>query len=196
MRKGSVLAAVAATLATLFFISTASAQYPEPRGHMVCVVNQINVSIHGSARIGVTMRDTRGSAMTDREVRFWILSQPDGSSWLSGYKAWTDGSGSAFVTLNAGSRAGHIVVVAESDDGMECSVLTAVFAPPPVEIIQRVESVVRPPATGDAGLAAIDTGELLPADLPRGLVVFGLAIGVVFLGSAVIALGAGGRNDL
>ena len=155
MTKGRVvLAAVVATLAAFLMIQTASAQYPPPRGGIVCIVNQISVKSESAVEISAVVRDSGGNAVSGVSVFFNIVSQPGDSASLETAVETTDGSGTASTKLFAGLDQGQLVVSATTEDDLECRVIT--------EVLGEVRFVIQPPSTGDGGLAggtnAIDAG--------------------------------------
>jgi len=135
MRKGSLIAVVAA-VATFFLVAqVASAQYPPPKTTIVCAVNQIEVKIGGATAVAATLRDTSGKALSGYTVNFKVVS---GDAMLSSSSAVTDGSGTAVVTVHFGPTSGTVIIRASSESS-ECQART------------DVNGIV-PPATGDAGL--------------------------------------------
>jgi len=132
MFKGLMLAAGAAMVAALFLAGTASAQYPQPKGSLVCVTRG------GGSEIHATLRDSKGSPIKGQIITFTIIS---GHGSLDAYKTATDANGYAWV------RATGNVTVAASYDGLRCS-----------SVAQVLGKTFYPPSTGDAGLAAVSTG--------------------------------------
>jgi hypothetical protein len=132
MTTGRILAAAAALISALALVGTASAQYPEPKGSLVCTTT-VNVQI-SETTVSATLRDSRGQAVVGQDIGFWIISG-DGS--LSDSSAETDGSGTASVTLYDAANTSVGAVY----DGLECSAVTQILG-----------QTFRPPSTGDAGL--------------------------------------------
>jgi FlaG/FlaF family flagellin (archaellin) len=140
MTKGLVLAAAAALIATLVFGTTASAQYPPPKGSLSCLSAKLSGS--GSQyTVSATMIDGSGRPAAGVTVVFAISSQSGGFS-LSQSSSVTDREGKAFTTLFRASDAGSVVVTAQAPDG-NCR----------VSLTSEVKAL-QPPRAGDAGLAA------------------------------------------
>ena len=182
MSKGSLIAAVAASIFALVFAGTASAQYPEPRGAMVCAVSHVSVTVHGSTQVTVTLRDAAGNPIANEPVYFSIVGQPGSSAALSTGSATTDASGRAATDLYVGDSAGQVTVAAVSASGIECRGLTQVVNPPtPTPVPGQSTGVsVQPPSTGDAGLAATGSSNTTALIALAGLGVViggGLAVG-------------------
>ena len=152
MTKGWILAAAAATLTALALVGTASAQYPTPKGSLVCTT-QVNIQISQTI-VSATLRDSAGHAVVGEDVGFWIIS---GSGSLSSSSAITNGSGTASVTLyDAGNTSVGAVY-----DGLECNAVTQILG-----------TTVRPPSTGDGGLVGGSSSDLA---LGASLAVMGLS---------------------
>lgn len=132
MTRGRILAAAAALFVAMAIAGTASAQYPTPRGSIVCTT-VVNVQTNATA-VSATLRDSTGRAVPGAAVNFWIVGGP-GS--LSASSALTDASGTATVTLLNGGN----TTIAAGYDGVECRAVTQV---------QGLS--FRPPSTGDGGL--------------------------------------------
>ena len=138
MFKGLMLAAAgAATVAALFVAGTASAQYPEPKGSLVCTT-KVNVEINGT-EIYATLRDSKGNPVSGQTVTFKVTS---GSGSLDMSTDATDGNGVAWVKANSTN-----IGVTATYDGLQCSAVAQVLG-----------QTFRPPATGDAGLLGSDKG--------------------------------------
>jgi hypothetical protein len=137
MFKGLMLAAAgAATVAALFVAGTASAQYPEPKGSLVCTT-RVSVTIENT-EVHATLRDSKGNPVSGVGVSFSITA---GSGKLDSNTAYTDSNGDAWVKAQ-GSNLGVQAVY----DGLQCSAVAQVLG-----------STFSPPSTGDAGLAAPGT---------------------------------------
>jgi hypothetical protein len=163
MRKGSLIAAVAA-VATFFLVAqVASAQYPPPKTTIVCAVNQIEVKIGGATAVAATLRDTSGSPISGATVNFKVVS---GDAMLSSSSAVTDGSGTAVITVHFGPTAGTVTIRASSGSS-ECQART------------DVNGIV-PPATGDAGLLGSGNSDR-SAFIGIGIVASLIALGIVAL---------------
>jgi hypothetical protein len=160
MRKGSLIAAVAA-IATFFLVAqVASAQYPPPKTTIVCAVSQIDVKIGGATAVAATLRDTSGKPISGYTVQFKVVS---GDAMLSSSSAVTDGSGTAVVTVHFGPTSGTVVIRASADSS-ECQART------------DVNGIV-PPATGDAGLMVTgghDRSAFIGIGIAAGLMALGL----------------------
>ena len=156
MTKGRILAAAAALITALAIVGTASAQYPEPRGSLVCTTI-VNVQI-SQTTVSATLRDSTGQAVVGQDIGFWIIS---GSGSLSSSSASTNGSGTASVTLYDGGNTSVGAVY----DGLNCSAVTQVLG-----------QTFRPPSTGDAGLlGGSDSGNSPDLALVLSLGVMGLS---------------------
>jgi hypothetical protein len=146
MTKGRVAAALLAAIAFTIFAQTASAQYPPPKGNLVCVFSEVNVKFHQEITLTVTLRDTAGGLMSNQAIHFSFVSQP-GVTRLSTSSEFTNSAGQAFVKIFPGDKLGQVIVSAKSD-GLECRAA--------LQIVQAQELAVKtivPPATGDGGLA-------------------------------------------
>jgi len=162
MTKGVVLAALAAAI-SIFFVSqtAANAQYPPPKGSLICAYASSRITINSSINLAVTLRDTYGNIMVGQRVNFYISSS-NGSAYLSTSESWTDAGGAAYVSVVVGANAGNVSVSASSD-GVSCNAALQIFSPPapppsqPVPVVE-VLSIVSPPRTGDAGLVGRDSG--------------------------------------
>jgi hypothetical protein len=134
MTTGRILAAAAAFFAALAIVGAASAQYPTPKGSLVCtgVVNG------GQTSISATAIDGTGRVISGAVVSFWFV---DGSGTLSSSTAVTNASGVATVTLVSSGT----VTVAAGYDGLECR-----------SVSQVLGQTFRPPSTGDGGLVGDD----------------------------------------
>jgi hypothetical protein len=162
MTKGLVVAAAAAIISIFAIVPTASAQYPEPKGNLVCGVSQVSVKIVGDVMFTATLRDASGNAIAGESVYFDIVSQK-GDAELSDDSTTTNASGTASVKIDLGEAAGQAVVSATSGDGLECravaDVLSGFFTPPP---------------TGDAGLLGED-------GMPKHYIALAAMFGLIIL---------------
>ena len=162
MFKGLALAAVAATFAALFLASTASAQYPPPKGSLVCTttaaieVKSVEVP---EAVVLATLRDAAGKPVAGETVYFQIVG---GSGNLNSSSAQTNSSGVASVGMH-----GSNTTVAATNDGLECRTVAQVLG-----------SRFQPPSTGDAGLAGT----------AGSISVFGLALVIMAVSGLGIVL--------
>ncbi len=173
MTKGRVATAVAAAIAFMFVAQTAFAQYPIPRGSLYCAGSQLVVNTGGTATFTATLRDLAGNPMPGQTGFFDIVSQ-NGAASLSTPVSTTDFTGTAGTSLFVDGAVGTIFVRAVND-GLECRALLNVIQPPPpptfniitpppvINIIEtppliNIVSVIRPPSTGDAGLASTNQG--------------------------------------
>lgn len=149
MAKGRLFAAVAAAVfTTLALAGTVSAQYPTPKGSLVCTTT-VDVSI-GKSTVTATLRDSAGNPVSGQTVTFTITS---GKGTLSSNTATTNGSGAASVELHGAENTSVSAVY----DGLECRAVAQVLG-----------STFRPPATGDAGLLGTNSnsnGVILALDL-------------------------------
>ncbi len=146
MFKGLTLAAGAALITALAFAGTASAQYPEPKGNLVCTTKVV-VEI-SETHVTATLRDSSGHPVANKMVYFNIVA---GGGSLDYTSDDTDGNGQAWVRYT-GSNA----TIAATYDGLECRAVAQVLG-----------STFRPPSTGDGGLVGGSTSDT---------VVFGAAL--------------------
>lgn len=147
MTKGRVLAVFAATIAiaaSVFMVSTASAQYPPPKGGMFCASGQLVFKSGGTAVFSATIVDTTGAPVPGQLVNFAITAQSGGAS-LSNSSGVTDSKGMAFTTVNLGNNPGQLTVRAVNE-GLQCSA------------VAEVQGAITAPKTGDAGLVAVGNG--------------------------------------
>lgn len=147
MTKGRVLAGVAAIMATVFLIqaihvNNVSAQYPPPNGNLVCTTD-VMVSVDSMGKVAATLTDSAGTPVPGELVTFEITSQPGGAS-LVDHTVTTDANGVAMTKLLTGDNLG-IVSISATTDSAECRAVTQIRG-------------IRPPSTGDGGLAAVDGG--------------------------------------
>ena len=159
MTKGWILAAAAAIFMALAVAGTASAQYPTPKGNIVCTT-VVNVEIN-QTYVSATLRDSTGKTMANAYVDFWIVSGP---GQVSSSSVATDASGTATVTLIGGGN----TVVGAGYDGVECRAVNQVLG-----------QTFRPPSTGDGGLADGDS---------RSKLAFGACLLVMGVSGAALAL--------
>ena len=145
----TVAAALAAVVAIVIG-GTAFAQYPPPQGSLVCEGAVIIPQTGSSVPVRAILDDSSGSPVEGQLVQFAIGFQPGTTAFLSSPNAFTDANGIASVTLFTGFSPGQIVVLCNGlasvteVRGLSGQLVTEV----------RVESIFRPPSTGDAGLAA------------------------------------------
>lgn len=165
MFKGLMLAAAgAATVAALFVAGTASAQYPEPKGSLVCTT-RVNTQINGT-EIYATLHDSNGNPVPNQTVTFQVTS---GTGSLDTSTDDTDANGVAWVKANSTN-----IGVAAIYDGLQCSAVAEVLG-----------STFSPPSTGDAGLAA--TAGADGANTDDAVLVGALAVmGVTGLGAIAL----------
>jgi hypothetical protein len=161
MFKGLMLAAAGvATVAALFVVGTASAQYPEPRGSLVCTT-RVNVKI-GNSEIHATLRDSNGNPVNGVPVAFKVTS---GSGSIDTQTAYTDSGGDAWV------KATGAISVTATYDGLQCSSVAEVLG-----------QTFHPPSTGDAGLVGSKGGDSDSFVLAGALAVMGISgLGLVVL---------------
>ena len=148
MTRGRVFTAAAAIMAIVLVIqvahvSTVSAQYPPPNGNLVCTTD-VKVSVDSMGKVSATLTDSAGAPVPGEQVTFEIISQPGGAS-LVDHMVTTDAAGVAMTKLLTGDNTG-IVSISATTESAECRAVTE---------IRRI----RPPSTGDGGLAAVDGGD-------------------------------------
>jgi hypothetical protein len=137
MTKGRVIAAAAATLLFFLIAQGVSAQYPPPKGNLVCVLSETKATA-GSLTLTATYRDSAGNPVVGKLVNFEVVTS-GGTTTASGT---TNASGAASLTVLIGNTTGQITIKASADD-LECRGVAEVLG----------VSVFRPPSTGDGGLA-------------------------------------------
>ncbi|HEX5370845.1 MAG TPA: Ig-like domain-containing protein, partial [Dehalococcoidia bacterium] len=115
----------------------ASAQYPPPQTNLVCAVSQVDLNAGSNVLLAATLRDASGTAMSGQAVAFSVVT---GDAKLSSASVATDADGTAVVNVNIGANPGNVVLSAKSGS-VECRATAQV-------------NNIRPPSTGDAGLAA------------------------------------------
>jgi hypothetical protein len=149
------LAALAVALSIFAFGQTAAlAQYPPPKGSLICSAAQARVVINGNVTLAVTLRDTLGRVMPGQAVVFSITAH-NGTAYLTSSLSYTDAYGAAYTTVNGGFNSGLVSVTASSD-GVRCNATFEVIAQPPIVLERQVEvlTIISPPNTGDGGLAS------------------------------------------
>ena len=174
MTKGMVLAAVAAIFVTFAFVQMAAAQYPPPRGGIVCggsqtiqppstgnaglltgygagpsglqtpLIGAATVTSERAVQITAIVHDAAGNPVAGAQVFFNIVPQPSDGASLDTAVETTDGSGRATTTLFVAGGSGQVIVSAKTADGLECRVIT--------DALQEVRFVIQPPSTGDGGV--------------------------------------------
>ncbi len=162
MFKGLMLAAAgAATLAALFVAGTASAQYPEPKGNLVCTT-KVSVEAHETT-FYATLRDSSGKPIAGKVVNFKVIG---GTGTIDGSTDTTDANGVAWVRSKSSN-----ISVAAIYDGIQCSAVSQILG-----------STFSPPSTGDAGLVGSGGTSAQSGVLAGALVVMGASgLGVVGL---------------
>jgi hypothetical protein len=90
---------------------SAAAQYPTPKGALLCSSGAITAQANSSFQFTATFVDITGAAVQGHTVFFSV----SGGATLSSTSATTDGNGQASVTVNTGTAAGQIVVTANAD---------------------------------------------------------------------------------
>jgi hypothetical protein len=160
-------ALVPAAIAVAGF-GVASAQYPPPVGN--CVVTASATAVQaggGNVDIQVTVRDLNGAPVPGETVTFSIVSQPGSSGSVAPSSATTDSSGVASTTLNTGSPAGTVEVLATAES---VSCRTSVVVPSG----QVAPAVILPnTGSGPGGAGA------LGAEIALALVLGGIVLAVV-----------------
>jgi hypothetical protein len=168
MIKGVVAAAAAAII---FFIAAqgVSAQYPPPKGNLLCVLGQTTVTAEGTILFSVTYRDSAGAPVVGKVVGFDVVSQ-DGRARLSSNTGVTNAAGVATVTVSINNSTGQIVVRATADE-LECRGI--------VEVLTT--AVFRPPTTGDGGLVELrEEFNKVPNQYVAAALAFGVLIFISF----------------
>jgi hypothetical protein len=91
--------------------SSASAQYPTPKGALLCTSGVITAQTNSSFQFTATLVDIMGAPVPGNTVNFIV----SGNATLSSTSATTDGNGQASVTVNTTGGGGQIVVSAAID---------------------------------------------------------------------------------
>jgi hypothetical protein len=91
--------------------SNAAAQYPTPRGALLCTSGVITAQANSSFQFTATLVDINGAPVPGNTVTFIV----SGNATLSTTSATTDGNGQAFTTVNTLAGGGQIVVSAAID---------------------------------------------------------------------------------
>jgi hypothetical protein len=91
--------------------SSASAQYPTPKGALLCQSGAITAQTNSSFQFTATIVDIMGAPVPGNSVFFTV----SGGATLSTNNAVTDGNGQAFTTVFTGTAGGQIVVTATAD---------------------------------------------------------------------------------
>ena len=132
------------------FQATSHAQYGEPLGNVSLKVDNATPSKGSSTNITSQALDLAGKPVPGGLITFSIVSEP-GNDAAVGSKTISkvsDAFGLATISLYAGTTDGVIVIEVLAGE-LRSTVLVNVGTPPPL-----AAPVVRPPSTGDAGLAA------------------------------------------
>jgi hypothetical protein len=116
MQRGKLIIPLAAVMLAMFAVahiapSTASAQYPTPKGALLCQSGAITAQTNSSFQFTATIVDINGAPVSGNAVFFTV----SGDATLSTNTATTDGNGQASVTVNTGAAGGLIVVTATAD---------------------------------------------------------------------------------
>ena len=90
---------------------SAAAQYPTPKGALLCSSGAITAQTNSSFQFTATFVDIEGFPVQGHTVFFSV----SGGATLSNSNATTDGNGQASVTVNTLSAGGQIVVTANAD---------------------------------------------------------------------------------
>jgi len=91
--------------------SSASAQYPTPKGALLCQSGAITAQTNSSFQFTATIVDINGAPVPGNTVFFTV----SGGATLSTGSGVTDGNGQAFTTVSTGTAGGQIVVTATND---------------------------------------------------------------------------------
>jgi len=91
--------------------SNAAAQYPTPKGALLCQSGAITAQANSSFQFTATIVDIMGAPVPGNSVFFTV----SGGATLSTNNAVTDGNGQAFTTVFTGTAGGQIVVTATID---------------------------------------------------------------------------------
>ena len=91
--------------------SNAAAQYPTPKGALLCTSGVITAQANSSFQFTATLVDILGAPVPGNTVNFIV----SGNATLSSTSATTDGNGQASVTVNTTGGGGQIVVSAAID---------------------------------------------------------------------------------
>ena len=123
---------------------TAFAQYPPPQTNLVCAVSQVDLNVSSNVLFAATLHDASGAAITGQAVEFSVVS---GDAKLSSSSARPTPMEPPSSTLSAQT------------------LVTSYSAQQRLRRVPRPAQVnsIRPPATGDAGLAATNHRGNTPA---------------------------------
>jgi hypothetical protein len=91
--------------------SNAAAQYPTPKGALLCTSGVITAQTNSSFQFTATLVDIMGAPVPGNTVNFIV----SGNATLSTTSATTDGNGQASTTVNTTGGGGQIVVSAAID---------------------------------------------------------------------------------
>ena len=116
MQRGKLIIPLAAVMLAMFAVahiapSNASAQYPTPKGALLCQSGAITAQANSSFQFTATIVDIMGAPVPGNPVFFTV----SGGATLSTNNATTDGNGQAFTTVSTGTAGGQIVVTATAD---------------------------------------------------------------------------------
>src|SRR5437867_1130473 len=116
MHKGKLIIPLAAVMLAMLAVAriapgSASAQYPTPKGALLCQSGAITATTNSSFQFTATIVDIMGVPVQGSNVFFSV----SGGATLSTTNGVTDGNGQAMVTVNTGTAGGQIVVTANAD---------------------------------------------------------------------------------
>ena len=116
MLKGKLIIPLAAVMLAMLAVariapSDASAQYPTPKGALLCSSGVITAQTNSSFQFTATFVDIMGAPVVGHTIFFSVT----GSATLSTTSATTDGNGQAATTVNVGTGGGLITVSANAD---------------------------------------------------------------------------------
>ena len=151
------------------------AQYPPATGSVVLAAGNSTPTLGEEVAISATLQGEDGAPATNVACTFSIAQQPGTDAGVDAGPFTTDAAGNVSTTLDTGSAAGTIVVVATCGElSAQVSVVAGVAAAPPASVPGGPEAPAAPPASlpatgigGDGG----DAGRALWALMAVGVVV-------------------------
>jgi hypothetical protein len=116
MLRGKLIIPLAAALLAILAVAglapgNAAAQYPTPKGNLLCSSGIITATTNSSFQFTATFVDIMGAPVIGHNVFFSV----SGDASLSTTSAFTDGNGQVSTTVNIGSSGGFITVSANAD---------------------------------------------------------------------------------
>jgi hypothetical protein len=116
MHRGKLIIPLVAVMLAMLAVAriapgSAAAQYPTPKGNLLCSSGVITAQTNSSFQFTATFVDIMGGPVVGHTVFFSVT----GSATLSTTSATTDGNGQASTTVNVGTGGGLITVAANAD---------------------------------------------------------------------------------